>query len=314
MSGAVSFRENLRTLLPRLDALRSVATSRADGSSTGRHGDRQRRGFSHEFISHRDYVPGDDPRLLDWRALGRSDRLHLKQFRDETARLGVIVLDVSASMNFRSEISAFSKFDVARLVASAWARLLDQSRERTTLWTFDGRLEQRLPVGSGPAHWNALVDLLETLEPGAENATHPPGTPPGKSSPDPFHVLRDGNRSGRHASVALIGDLMFDTPENVLRTLAALRTPENSATSVQVLDGAELDFPYENMTAFADLESPARSIPVDAARLRKAYLAEMGRFLDNIDSLCRQQGIASLRLRTDADVADPLVHFLRTLF
>ena len=59
------------------------------------------RGFAIEFTQHREYVPGDDIRHLDWKVLGRTDRYYLKQYEQETNYVAHILLDGSESMNYR---------------------------------------------------------------------------------------------------------------------------------------------------------------------------------------------------------------------
>ena len=77
------------------------------------------RGFSVEFAEHREYVPGDDIRFLDWKVFGRSDRLYIKRYEDETNLEATIVLDVSESMTYRGEGCEHTKLDYARWAAAA---------------------------------------------------------------------------------------------------------------------------------------------------------------------------------------------------
>ena len=76
-------------------------------------------GFSVEFAEHREYVPGDDLRYVDWKAYGKSDRYYLKQFEEETNFACYILIDSSESMLYRSEQAAVSKLEYATYVAAA---------------------------------------------------------------------------------------------------------------------------------------------------------------------------------------------------
>src|ERR687886_247940 len=72
-----------------------------------------------EFADHRPYSPGDDPRLVDWRAYARLDRLYLKQFLEERSRTLTLLLDASASLDWGD--GAAHKGRYARQVAAALA-------------------------------------------------------------------------------------------------------------------------------------------------------------------------------------------------
>src|SRR5256885_17070787 len=84
------------------------------------------RGFSIEFTQHREYVPGDDIRHLDWKVLGRTDRYYLKQYEQETNFVAHILLDGSESMTYGSPLgkgdsggAGITKLDYAKR-AAAW--------------------------------------------------------------------------------------------------------------------------------------------------------------------------------------------------
>ncbi|HBT77225.1 MAG TPA: hypothetical protein DEB39_09955 [Planctomycetaceae bacterium] len=302
----MDLQEWLHSLLPRLEGLRPWEALCTDGRRPGRHDAPRRQGASHEFVGHREYAPGDDMRRLDWKALGRSDRLLLKRFQDETSRPCEIVLDVGAGMNFRSDKTVLSKFEAAKRTAAVLGYILFQSRDRFRLTVFDG-IEKReiVPFDSSPAHWKRFLDRLE------ECPTAPPRRVAERDGRDETGPgFRGFFPAPRYTTFVLIGDLMFAEPEEVLRLPAMLRTRENRLVIFQLLDPAELEFPYAKMTAFLDMERPGRSIQVDAGRIKTAFCEEMRRFLRQIDAECKSRGIPVLRLRTDEPLDEPLVRFL----
>src|SRR3954468_21383463 len=81
-------------------------------------------GFSIEFAEHREYAPGDDLRYVDWKVFGKSDKVYLKQYEDETNLLCYLVLDISESMTYAGSRSALSKLGYAQCVAAALAWLV----------------------------------------------------------------------------------------------------------------------------------------------------------------------------------------------
>src|SRR5215217_2917724 len=117
------------TLVERLNHLQVTARSVVEGSITGAHRS-PLKGASVEFRQHRFYTPGDEPRRLDWRVLGRTDRPYIKEYDEETNLRCVLMLDESGSMAYGAGKGAAappaaagaeegSKFDyAAKLVAS----------------------------------------------------------------------------------------------------------------------------------------------------------------------------------------------------
>src|SRR5258705_12929004 len=93
------------------------------------------RGFAIEFTQHREYVPGDDTRHLDWKVLGRTDRYYLKQYEQETNYVAHIVLDGSESMKYAS--GKISKLDYGRTIAACLAYLILLQRDAVALVIFD---------------------------------------------------------------------------------------------------------------------------------------------------------------------------------
>ena len=89
-------------VLAKLSNLYLVARSVVEGFIAGIHRSIYK-GFSVEFFEHREYSPGDDLKYLDWKVFGRTDRLYLKTFREETNLKSYILLDISNSMSYKSD-------------------------------------------------------------------------------------------------------------------------------------------------------------------------------------------------------------------
>src|ERR1041385_4140447 len=95
------------------------------------------RGFAVEFAQHREYTHGDDPRHLDWKVLGRTDRYYIKQYEQETNYVAHVLLDGSESMKYRSGGKAgkgvssarLSKFDYGRAMAACLSYLILNQRD-----------------------------------------------------------------------------------------------------------------------------------------------------------------------------------------
>src|SRR3954465_4544931 len=113
------------SLVERLNQLQLTARSVVEGSTVGLHRT-PLKGASVEFRQHRSYVPGDEPRRLDWRVLGRTDRPYVREYEEETNLRCVMMLDRSGSMSYGS--LGESKFDfAAKLTASLSYLMLAQT-------------------------------------------------------------------------------------------------------------------------------------------------------------------------------------------
>ncbi|HEY0007096.1 MAG TPA: DUF58 domain-containing protein, partial [Tepidisphaeraceae bacterium] len=100
-------------------------------------------GFSIEFSQHREYVPGDDLRHLDWKVLGRSDRYYIKQYEQETNFVAHLLVDGSESMNYRS--SRVSKLAYAKQLAAVLSYVILGQRDAVSLTLFDNAVQRFVP-------------------------------------------------------------------------------------------------------------------------------------------------------------------------
>src|SRR2546428_4124141 len=129
------------------------------------------RGFSVEFVQHREYVPGADIRPIDWKGYGRSERYTIKQYEQETTFIAHILLDASRSMLY-GEGDA-NKLEYAKLLAASLAYLIVHQRDSASLSVFDAGWRQQLPASGQPGHVQTILNALESTEPLEETAIGP---------------------------------------------------------------------------------------------------------------------------------------------
>ena len=162
------------SLVERLNHMQLTARSVVQGSTSGLHKSLLK-GASVEFRQHRPYVPGDEPRRLDWRLLARTDRPFVKEYDEETNLRAVLMFDRSGSMAYvgsgkreKGAEPAVSKFDyAARLVASLAYLMLGQS-ESVGLALFGAKVEQWLAPRAGTSQLSRIIDVLERTLPRGE--------------------------------------------------------------------------------------------------------------------------------------------------
>ncbi len=260
--------------LARLGNRELVARQVVEGFLTGRHRSPYH-GFSVEYLDHRSYSPGDDPRAIDWKLLARTDKYHVKLFQDETNLRATILLDCSASMNFKS--GALSKLDYAGFLTAALAHLMLRQNDAVGLVLFDREVLASLPPRARPSQFRQILELLDQPQPGHDT--------------DVGAVLHTiAERLKRRGMVIVISDLI-DDEARIAGGLQHFRHDQHEVVVFHVMDDAELTFPWDRITRFKDLEGAGR-IVTNPNSLRARYLKRLATFLDGIKTACFERGIS----------------------
>ena len=246
------------------------------------------RGFSVEFAEHREYAPGDDLRYLDWKVFGKSDRYYVKRYEEETNLLCNVVLDISESMDFGTE--GVRKFDYAATIAAALAHLVVEQSDAAGLVLFDDDVRSVLPAGNSTAHLRHIFDTIEKAKP--------------KGKTDVGKVLvRVSEQLRKRGLVVVVSDLVGDV-EEILKGLRQLRSRKHDVIVLQVLDPAEIEFPFEQMTLFEGLEG-FDDLLADPKSLRRSYMDRLETFRKRLHAGCLAERIdvVEMSTRTPLDVA-----------
>jgi uncharacterized protein (DUF58 family) len=280
--------------LARLEGLRLRARHIVEGYVSGVHRS-PFHGFSIEFAEHREYAPGDDPRYLDWKVFGRTDKYYLKQYEEETNLVCYLLLDTSESMQYRSAGAATSKLDYAKRMAAALSYLILQQQDSVGLVTFDSEIRAMVRPSGNPSHLRQLLHAMDQSTAQRKTATGPI-----------FHELAE--RFKKRGVVIVLGDL-FDDVESMMAGLRHFRHRRQEVILLHVLDPAELEFPFSETTLFHGLEGLPDTL-VEPRALRKAYLKEMNGFLYRVKRACRMHRIDYVSMRTDQPVEMALSNYL----
>lgn len=254
-------------------------------------------GFSVEFAEHREYVPGDDLRHVDWKVYGKSDRYYLKQFEEETNFACWLLIDASESMSYKSDSAAMSKLEYAKHVAAALSWLVIQQQDSAGLVTFGESVSTFLRPSSQSSHLKQVLHELEQTQPAGETALGPV-----------LHELAE--RIRRRGLVVVFSDL-FDDPESMLAGLKHFRHRRHDVTILQVIDPAEQDFAFDEPTLFKGLELP-QELMTEPRALRRAYRREFEEFLLATKRTARNLNMDYALLRTDTPLDAALRVFLQS--
>lgn len=238
-------------------------------------------GFSIEFKQHREYSHGDDTRFMDWKLFGKTDRLYLKQYEQETNLRAHLIVDVSRSMKYRSEFE--SKFDYASYAAAALSYLILMQRDSASLSLFNNKVVKHIPDKSSRRNLHTfLLELSQT-------------TPEGETDiPTAFRYLAESIQ--RRGMIIIISDL-FDDPERIFEGLKYFKSKKHDVIVFHLFDEYELTFPFQRLTMFQGMEGPEKKV-VDPKALRAEYLASVEQFTQTIQRGCLNYGIDYTRVST----------------
>lgn len=251
------------------------------------------KGQSVEFLQHREYVRGDDLRRVDWKVWGKQDRLYVKEFEEETNLRLALLVDGSASMDYRS--GALSKFDYAATLAASLAWLALSHGDAAGCALFDDKVRAAVPARTRRSQLDSVVEVLETPRGGRGTAFLP--------------VLRGlAETLPRRGLVVVVSDLLGDR-EGVFRGLQMLRKQGHDIVLLHVMDDDELDFPFEGPTRFEGLEIPGH-LACNPRALREGYLAAVGEFLADVRRRAAATKVDYSLVRTGEPVDAALVKFL----
>lgn len=252
-------------------------------------------GISTEFAQHREYVPGDDTRHLDWKVFAKSDRYFVKQYEAETGMQVMFLLDASGSMFFRSDSAAMSKYEYAATTLSALAWLLTQQKDSFGMALFDREIRSLLPGKSSMTHFRNMVDVLENASPGPETNLCDV-------------LLTIAPQLKRRSLIVLMSDLVSDLDRLALG-IGQLSFGDHDLMLMHVEDPQERDFDLAGQTVLIGTEGEGQLL-CEPRDLRQAYLAARRAHLDQARNTLRQFGFELEELPTDASLSEALTQVL----
>jgi len=250
-------------------------------------------GFSVEFAEHRQYMPGDPIRNIDWKLFAKSDRYFVKEFEEETNLKAYILLDASASMGYTS--SKISKLEYSRYLAASLTYLMLKQRDSVGLLVFDEGIRRYIPPKAARSHLNIILKELDSAE--ASEKTDVGGA---------FHELAE--RIKRRGLIIVISDL-FDEPDRLLVGLKHFRHKKHEVIVFHVLDPYEKDFSYSREAKFIDMET-GEEILTNPWQVRGSYKERLGDFITDFRRECREAMIDYFPIDTSVSFDKALFAYL----
>jgi len=238
-------------VLARVGNLELVSRAVVDGFINGLHRSPYF-GASVDFAEHRGYTPGDDIRRVDWKLFGRTDRYYIKEYEADTNANFAVLLDVSKSMGFGSR--GITKLEYGQILTGCLTYMVHRQRDRVGFAAFDSDVVEFVPPSA--KHMDTTLHILDRLKPQRPGALAAP-----------FRSLAE--LFSRRGLLVLVCDF-YEDPQAVLEAVAPLRFRGHDMIVFHVLDPAEIEFGYDDASAFEDLES-GEQIPVVPEALAEQY-------------------------------------------
>ena len=292
MSDSILSRYLKPEVLTRLAGRHLTPRGLVSGNLSGKHSS-PRSGFAIEFAGHREYVPGDDPRHIDWRVFFTRDKFVIKQYSTESNMNCHLVLDVSASMRYGD--GAEQKLLYAAQAATTLAHAVVLQNDRVSLATIDEEIRGFVPSGSSFGQIVRMTEHLEQLAPTGKT----------KMADCLMHLAA---RYSQREIVMIFSDFLTDLPA-LESAVQRLRYQQHEVVLFHVLHHDELAFDFDDPLQLVGIESP-EEIRVQPDEIRTEYLEALRRFTRQLDDLCARNRAERVEVDTRRDLAEVLIDYL----
>ncbi|MHA3774449.1 DUF58 domain-containing protein [Verrucomicrobiota bacterium sgz303538] len=280
--------------LTRVQGLELLASRVVDGLLSGKHRSKLK-GGSAEFTEHRGYVPGDEPRLIDWKLYGKNDRYFIKQYIEQTCLQVIVVLDGSGSMDFG--LNGVTKFQYARALATCLTRLVLRQTDSAGLAVLGKGLRDYIPPRANPDHFQAILQSITRAQPQGETSLA-------------ANLTELARRIKRRGLLILLSDC-FDDLDSLRQALQYLRARGHEIILLHTMAPEELSFEFGGWSRFECLEVDGTYLNLDPGLVRSEYLENVRTFLSDLKRICQETGCDYQPLPTDKPLGESLAWYLK---
>jgi uncharacterized protein (DUF58 family) len=296
-------------VLAGVNRLELMATQVMDGFVQGLHRS-SHVGFALDFAQHRQYVPGDDIKRIDWRVYAKADRFYIKQYEVTTNLRATIVLDTSASMGYRGRGALLSKQRYGQLLAAALAYLVLHQQDAAGLVTCATRVQEWVPPRSMASHLLNITRALEQIAPaegGGGGGKAGSADEQAQGIAPALHQVAE--RVGTRGMVVVISDF-FAEMSALSDALHHLKQRRQEVLLLHVLDPDERTFPFKDMGDFENLEDPTDRLKLDPVLVRRAYLDALATHVHGLEQLAGKLHFSHALFDTATPMDEALIHYL----
>ena len=250
-------------------------------------------GFSVEFSEHRPYMQGDSLKNVDWKVYAKSEKFVIKQFEEETNLLCHIFVDISKSMNFKSE-GKISKLEYAITLAASLAYLMINQQDAVGLAVYSDKIHDYLPPKANRVYLKNILTSLNSIKSAGATST--------------AESLDSIAEKIKKRGLAIIISDFFDDPDSILSALKHFHYKKNEVIVFQILDPIEKNFGFDRDAIFVDLETEEQ-LTTQPHQIRQAYKSAMNEYLAKLKSGCLNYGIEYNLIETDKPFDKALLNY-----
>ena len=276
--------------LSRMEMLRRVRLrprGAAEGTFAGPHKSHYR-GTAVEFADFRNYVEGDDIRLVDWKVFARTDKHYVRLYEAERNLLSYLVVDTSGSMAYRGAVQQTdAKLVYASKLAAALAYLVVREGDEVGLSLAAERVDEHLPPRAGFPHLYTAIDRLAAAD--ADGRT------------DLGTCLMDVYRRVVRRGVLIVLSDFLDPSPDVWKALDLFRRSRFDVMLFHIVHPEEIDLPDLPTARFVESEGGPAAFNTEPEVVRRVYRERFARFLNEIEAGAKTRGCDWFLARTDQD-------------
>ncbi len=288
--------------------LEFIARQVVEGFITGLHKS-PFHGFSVEFAEHRIYNPGESTKHIDWKLFGRTDKLFIKRYEEETNLRCQIILDNSSSMHYpepdKKHPELKNKITFSAYCAASIMHLLKMQRDAVGLSIFSDRVETHTQSKSTTIHHKLLYQKLEQVlsTPSVNRKT---------AASEALHEIAENIH--KRSLVVIFSDMMEDASrdqKDIFSALQHLKYNKHEVILFHVVDkNRELDFNFENRPyLFVDVET-GEQVKVHSNEVRDEYIQAMASYKKELMLKCAQYKIDFIEADIHAGYRQVLMPYL----
>tara|TARA_Y100000591_G_scaffold333174_1_gene374323 strand:+ start:3104 stop:4006 length:903 start_codon:yes stop_codon:yes gene_type:complete len=279
-------------IVAQLNSMLLRAKMVVEGSIIGKHRSPYH-GFSVEFAEHRSYGFGDEIRHIDWKLFGKTDRLYIKRYEEETNLSAHLILDISNSMLYGSK--KITKLKYANSLIASLAYLMINQQDATGLVQFSNKINRFILPKSRPSHLNVILSQLD------DNITEP--------DTDIEPVLHEmAERISKRGLIVLCSDLM-DNPEKIINGLKHFRHKKQEVIVFHIFDGKEFEFDFKSRIKFLDMETK-QEIDSEPWHIRESYTKLVSDLQKYFRRNCRKNLIDYIPVFSDQSLESCIIEYL----
>ncbi len=252
-------------------------------------------GFSVEFSEHRQYMPGDNIRSIDWKVYGRTNRYYIKQYEEETNLRAYLLLDISGSMNYAS--GQITKIQYASYLSAALAYLLIKQRDAVGLVTFSDKIERILPPKSSQSYFHFILKELDNIRIIQKKTV----------VSEMLHIMAE--KIQRKSLIILLTDFLYEEPAIILEGLRHFRHYKHDMLVFNIMDPNDKYFDFTDDATFADMET-GEKLKTQPYFLRERYRERIDEFYGYLQTECLKYHIDFQNILSDDPFDKALLRYL----